>query len=319
MITKTLEEIKRATRRELEEFSREVNNSNILNFEVSYYILTVLKDKQYLELPVSNAVFRRLLNYILSLIKRNSLSIQSLEIKDINWLKESNIAGYCCYDYESTHVMFMTVEQIDILRKILLIWEEYPIKEEAFNNIQIYLDKVLPIEPLTEEERTLDIVKDYYIEENSGTTEISENTSRFSSAIWFERIQNKVIILAGLGGIGSMVCFLLARMQPISIFLYDDDGVEAANMSGQLFSRGDIGQSKVDAIAHMVENYANYNSIFAIKEKFTETSEPTDIMICGFDNMKARNVYFESWKKHVLLKNDEDKKYCLFIDGRIKC
>lgn len=45
----------------------------------------------------------------------------------------------------------------------------------------------------------------------SGSLDISENTTRFSSAIWFEEIQKKTVILAGLGGIGrfgNLVCFL---------------------------------------------------------------------------------------------------------------
>lgn len=37
---------------------------------------------------------------------------------------------------------------------------------------------------------------------NSNTLLIDESTSRFSSAIWYENIQKKTIILAGVGGIG---------------------------------------------------------------------------------------------------------------------
>lgn len=37
---------------------------------------------------------------------------------------------------------------------------------------------------------------------NSATLLVDDTTSRFSSAIWYEKIQEKVIILAGVGGIG---------------------------------------------------------------------------------------------------------------------
>lgn len=40
------------------------------------------------------------------------------------------------------------------------------------------------------------------IPENSRTLLIREETSRFSSAIWFEKVQEKRVTLAGLGGIG---------------------------------------------------------------------------------------------------------------------
>lgn len=59
---------------------------------------------------------------------------------------------------------------------------------------------------LTEEEHAL---LDQVLEEahqeipaNSATLLVDETTSRFSSAVWYEKIQQKTIILAGVGGIG---------------------------------------------------------------------------------------------------------------------
>ena len=46
-------------------------------------------------------------------------------------------------------------------------------------------------------------------------------------------------------------------------------------------------------------------------------SSATSIMICGFDNMEARKVFFNSWKKYVELRPDSEQKHCLFIDGRL--
>lgn len=40
------------------------------------------------------------------------------------------------------------------------------------------------------------------IPENSSSITMDESTTRFSSALWFKAIQNKVIVLAGIGGIG---------------------------------------------------------------------------------------------------------------------
>lgn len=152
---------------------------------------------------------------------------------------------------------------------------------------------------------------------NSDSLLQDETTSRFSSAVWFEEIQKKIVTLAGVGGIGSYVGFLLARMKPKSLFIYDDDIVEFANMSGQLYSREDVGKKKVNALADMVSRYAMYDSIFAIAERFTNNCEASDIMICGFDNMQARRTFFNKWLSHVRSKSEEDKKHCLFIDGRL--
>lgn len=151
----------------------------------------------------------------------------------------------------------------------------------------------------------------------SDTLSIDESTARFSSAIWFEEIQKKTIILAGLGGIGSYVAFLLSRMHPRAIFLYDDDKVEMVNMAGQLFSLPEVGMFKVDAIAATMRDFSNCSSVCAIRERFTETTETTDIMICGFDNMAARKLFFERWLAHLERKAAEERAHCLFIDGRL--
>ena len=152
---------------------------------------------------------------------------------------------------------------------------------------------------------------------NSPTLLVDDTTSRFSSATWYEKVQEKTIILAGVGGIGSTLGFLLARMHPNTIFVYDNDIVEEANMSGQLYSLDDIGVNKGDALAHMVRKYANYSSMFVINERYTSECEPADIMICGFDNMEARKVFFQKWVEHINNKPEKEKANCLFLDGRL--
>lgn len=160
-------------------------------------------------------------------------------------------------------------------------------------------------------------IKYLSIPENSKSLLVDDSTSRFSGASWYEAIKEASIILAGIGGIGSNLAYQLARMHPKTLLLYDDDLVESANMSGQLFSKDDIGLAKVDAMAHMINLYTSANNIFAIRDKFTCFSPAGDIMICGFDNMKARKTFFESWKKHVLNKPEEERYKCLYLDGRL--
>lgn len=166
------------------------------------------------------------------------------------------------------------------------------------------------LERVIEEEVTI-------IPPNSDTLLIDEQTSRFSSAVWYEKVQSKNIIVAGIGGIGSYVVYLLSRMKPAGLFLYDSDTVELANLSGQLFSMSDIGRHKVDAIASMINNYSNYTTIFTNPNKYDSSSPASNIMICGFDNMGARKIFFYKWLEHVQNKPEEERKDCLFIDGRL--
>lgn len=152
---------------------------------------------------------------------------------------------------------------------------------------------------------------------NSSTLLINDATSRFSGTEWYNAIQKAHIILAGCGGIGSWAVLQLARMNPEALFMYDDDIVEQANMSGQLYCIEDIGKAKVDAMANMIRSYTTMRSIYAIKDKFTQNCEAGDIMICGFDNMTARRVFFSKWLEHVNSKSNEERYKCLLLDGRL--
>lgn len=142
-----------------------------------------------------------------------------------------------------------------------------------------------------------------------------ETTSRFSSAIWYEKVKEKDITLAGCGGIGSYVGFLLGRMKPARLVLYDNDTVEVANLSGQLFDGRFIGSYKVDALRTMINEYSYCFTIYTIHERYTQHSGVSPIMICGFDNMEARKVFFKKWEAAALDSTDAGKY--LFIDGRL--
>lgn len=152
---------------------------------------------------------------------------------------------------------------------------------------------------------------------NSKTLLIDESTSRFNSAIWFEEIRKQTVILAGLGGIGSWVAFLLGRLKVASIILYDDDRVDGTNLSGQLFANCDVGNTKTRGVHRLLKEYSNYYSIYSHNRKFTLDSSTEDIMICGFDNMSARKTFFRKWVTHVKSKSEEEWANCLYIDGRL--
>jgi hypothetical protein len=152
---------------------------------------------------------------------------------------------------------------------------------------------------------------------NSPTLLQDDSTSRFSGTEWYNEIKKQRIILAGCGGIGSWTALQLARMSPESLFIYDDDVVEMANMSGQLYGIQDIGIPKVDAIARIINSYTTAQNIYALNQRFTPETEAGDIMICGFDNMQARRTFFDAWQRHVFNLPKEEWYKCLYIDGRL--
>lgn len=160
-------------------------------------------------------------------------------------------------------------------------------------------------------------VNNEIIPNNSESYMVNEETSRFSSAIWFEKIKTLTPIIAGVGGIGSYVVYLMSRLHPAKIYIYDPDTVETVNMSGQLYGSNDVGNTKVFAIRNMVYNYSNYYNVVSYDTRYTSSSVNGPIMICGFDNMDARRTFFDRWISYVHNLPEKERKNCLFIDGRL--
>lgn len=149
---------------------------------------------------------------------------------------------------------------------------------------------------------------------NSTLLSYKENTVRYSSSEWFNEMGNTSVILAGLGGIGSNAAFLLGRLNLQHLYIYDNDVVDLSNLAGQLYSLEDVGKLKTQCCHTMLLNYSSITPTFR-SYLYNENSFACKIMICGFDNMEARKIFFNNWLKHV--KNSGHEEECLFIDGRL--
>lgn len=224
-------------------------------------------------------------------------------------------------------ILDVSTEEIDeMLRELDVVIPEPNPVEEARESLEQTLSEeeartvaIMPELPSSSEHKeTVEPQEEVpIIPPNSPSLLVSESTSRFSSAVWYDAVRTKSILLAGVGGIGSYVAFLLSRMNPESITLYDPDIVETANMSGQLYGKKDVGFNKVDRMGEMMAEYSNYYKTVSIPERFDISCASQDIMICGFDNMEARKVFFHNWLQHVSSMPTEERKKCLFIDGRL--
>lgn len=155
------------------------------------------------------------------------------------------------------------------------------------------------------------------IPENSPTLLVNESTSRFSSAIWYEKIQEQRVTLVGLGGIGGYVAYLLGRMQIASLTMYDDDVIDSSNLSGQFYPVLSVGQKKTDGTYDALIRYSNYYKVYAFSRKFTASEPCQKVMICGLDNMSSRKTCFLTWLNYVNKLPVEERASCLFIDGRL--
>lgn len=296
------------------EYSNELVQNGDCNSEIETYLLNILRNGYFFDDEVVLDYIRHFLIenyesisysfYTNKFCREDNLIILTYMFKGLSY--SIIIPKIFKQSFEHDAVMLESGEQVDMGDIESLESSLDSLEEDRKIEVKTYLARI-GVRELNED----------VIPTNSDSLLQDETTSRFSSAIWFEEIQKKVVILAGVGGIGSYVGFLLARMKPKSLFVYDDDIVEFANMSGQLYSKQDVGKKKVDALANMASNYAMYDSAFAIAERFTSECEASDIMICGFDNMQARRAFFNKWLDHVDSKSDEERKHCLFIDGRL--
>lgn len=180
-------------------------------------------------------------------------------------------------------------------------------------------DYIIPIHtaPTVELEETPSESTTTILPENSPTLTINDAVSRFSGAEWFDEVHSQRIILAGLGGIGSWTAFLLARLVPANLTIYDNDRVEVSNMSGQMYGYNNIGEYKAAAMSNIIQNNTSITSLYSRSTMFDEDCDAGPIMICGFDNMDARKTYFEVWSRYVNNIAETFRKECLYIDGRL--
>lgn len=141
-----------------------------------------------------------------------------------------------------------------------------------------------------------------------------DNTARFSSSDWFKEVSRQVVSICGCGGIGSWVTALISRLNLREIYLYDPDKIESVNMAGQFYIKDLIGDSKVDGLSRLMMQFSHYYSIGSLKQEVSRYSTLTNIVICGFDNMRARKEAFIAWDGCIYKPHASDY---LFIDGRL--
>lgn len=139
---------------------------------------------------------------------------------------------------------------------------------------------------------------------------------RVKGASWFPLLYKKDVMVLGQGGIGSWTSLLLSRIG-CSLHLFDMDTYEDHNMTGQVVSFDQIGSNKAVAMARVINNFSPKAIVLAYPEKYKEDTFTNQIVICGFDNMKARKVAFNNWVKMVSELPTEERGQCFFQDGRL--
>lgn len=153
--------------------------------------------------------------------------------------------------------------------------------------------------------------------------EVSNQYGRVKGAEWFPLLYKKDILVLGAGGIGSWLSLMLSRIG-CNIHLFDMDVYEEHNMTGQAVIQEAIGKLKTEATKELIGMFSPDCEVTVYGE-YTEDSMTSDIVLCGFDNMKARKIAFQNWKNFVNAGDDDlsdeeltaAKRQCFFMDGRL--
>lgn len=140
----------------------------------------------------------------------------------------------------------------------------------------------------------------------------SDVSMRYSGAAWKSMMANSDIDIVGVGGIGSHLAFMVSRLAPNSIYLYDPDEVELLNLGGQLYGVEDVGQPKVISLLNFIMSNSMYYNTNALKEKVNKYSKLHNITMCGLDSMEARKSVFNTW-----LEQYRGDPNAILIDGRL--
>lgn len=122
---------------------------------------------------------------------------------------------------------------------------------------------------------------------------------------------NERIHIIGCGAVGSTIAELLARTGLTKITLYDFDRVEAHNIANQMFTAGDIGKLKCEALKELMVriNPEAESDIHVVPEGYTGQR------IAGYVFLAVDNI---DLRREICQKNLRNKYIKAVFDIRIR-
>lgn len=123
---------------------------------------------------------------------------------------------------------------------------------------------------------------------------ISRNSDNINKAL-----NNAVIGIAGLGGLGSNVALFLARAGVKKLVIVDFDKVDISNLNRQQYNILDIGKPKSQALKEIIKNANPFVEVEDLnieitKENINEIFKDCQIVAECFDNPKAKAMFANS-------------------------
>ena len=115
-----------------------------------------------------------------------------------------------------------------------------------------------------------------------------------------EKLKKSKALLAGLGGLGSIISTYLVRAGIGELIIIDDDIVELSNLQRQiLYDETDIGQIKVKVAEEKLKKMNKNVKLKAVNARITKSNvlrlaKNCDLILDGTDNMESRFIMNEA-------------------------
>jgi len=129
---------------------------------------------------------------------------------------------------------------------------------------------------------------------------------RQKELVHLEKMQDKEVIVIGVGAVGKQVAMQLAAIGVPNLKLIDFDDVGVENLASQGFFESDIGRPKIDAVSDVCKKINSQINIQTENRKFNKRMFNSGFVFCCVDKIDVRKNIFESISG-----------YDLFIDARM--
>lgn len=117
------------------------------------------------------------------------------------------------------------------------------------------------------------------------------------------------VVVLGLGGLGSNIAIMLARLGVGELTIVDYDRVEPSNLNRQSYYIDDIGKLKCDALSEQIKKINPYIKVSAINTRVTQANilkivNGANIVVEAFDRAETKamavNMILENTKAKVV-------------------
>ena len=117
------------------------------------------------------------------------------------------------------------------------------------------------------------------------------------------KLKKSVVAVCGLGGLGSNIAIMLARIGVGRLILIDFDVVEPSNLNRQSYFVEDLGKLKTKALSEQIAKINPFISTQTHALKITHENIPTlftgcDIVCEAFDSALAKAMLAQNFHKH---------------------